>query len=75
MTYVELNRQGGSTTDQRMRKKRKDGISANDAAFEARPDMLTLDHALREIVQVSKEEIERREEVWQKERSEQKRKD
>lgn len=53
----------------RKRKRKEPGLSARDAAFEARPDMLNLDAGLREVLKVPKEEMDRREAEWRKQRA------
>lgn len=52
----------------RKRKKKEPGSDARRVAFESRPDMLNLDLGLREVLKVSKEEMDRREAQWQKDR-------
>lgn len=56
----------------RKRKTKGPGSDAQRVEFESRPDMLNLDAALREVLKVPKEEMDRREQEWQKQRSERK---
>ena len=54
------------------RKSKEPGLSAKDAAFEAKPGMVNLDLAVRQIAAVPKAVVEQREAEWKATRGEKK---